>query len=120
MESIDWCGCMKVHSLFAGLTDIFSMKKKNNGEMSGELWELISAILKGDAKKTRKEAILGEMSDIAWALGRTIGGFRGKAYVRFPGDGRSFATKSGRMKSYNCMRSVNNLVDGHCPNLKGE
>ena len=106
-KKVEWCGCMDVRSWREGLADIFS-RELVDGKPRGELWELFEVKSFAEFKD--------ELSDIAWGFGRILGGFRGKAYVRVPGDGIHYEKVVNRIEDYGCMRSKRFLIDGHCPN----
>ena len=108
-EEIQWCGCMDVRPWKEGLADIFS-RKLVDGKPKGEIWELFQV--------KNWEEFKDELSDVAWGVGRIIAGFRRKAYVRVPGDGRHYKKAVGRMHDYGCKRSPRFLVNGRCPNEK--
>lgn len=107
MKKVQWCGCMEVRSYKEGVADLFS-REKVDGKLRGEIWELLEA-------RTWKE-FKDELSDIAWGVGRIIGGFTGKAYVRIPGDGIHYQKVVKRIEDYGCMRSKRFLIEGRCPN----
>ena len=108
-EKVQWCGCMEVRSPKEGFADIFS-RKLVGGKPVGELYELF------DVKSVAE--FKDELSDISWGIGRIIGGFVNKAYVRVPGDGIHFRKVVDRINEYGCMRSRRFLIDGECPNKK--
>jgi hypothetical protein len=108
-KKVEWCGCMDVRSWKEGLADIFS-RELVDGKLRGEIWELMEV--------RSFEEFKDELSDIAWGIGRIIGGFRGKAYVRVLGDGIHFKKVVARVNEYGCMRSKRFLVNGECPNKK--
>lgn len=108
-EEIQWCGCMDVRPFTEGLKDIFS-RELIEGELRGEIWELVAV--------KNWEQFKDELSDICWGIGRIIAGFRGKAYVRVPGDGRHYRKAVSRIQEYGCKRSRRFLVNGRCPNQK--
>lgn len=108
-KKVEWCGCMQVRPWKEGLADIFS-RELIGGKPKGELWELFEVKSFAEFKD--------ELSDIAWGIGRIIGGFRGKAYVRVLGDGIHFEKVVARVNEYGCMRSRRFLVEGECPNKK--
>lgn len=98
---------MDIRSPKEGFKDIFS-KELVDGKPRGEIYELF-------AVKSFEE-FKDELSDISWGIGRIIGGFVKKAYVRIPGDGIHYRKVVDRIEQYGCMRSKRFLVDGHCPN----
>ena len=100
---------MDVRSPKEGFADIFS-RELIGGKPKGELWELFEVKSFVEFKD--------ELSDICWGIGRIIGGFRGKAYVRVLGDGIHFEKVVARVEEYGCMRSKRFLVGGECPNKK--
>ena len=106
-KKVEWCGCMDVRPWKEGLADIFS-RELVDGKLRGEIWELMEV--------KNWEEFKDELSDIAWGLGRILGGLRNKAYVRVPGDGIHFEKVVNRIEDYGCMRSKRFLIDGHCPN----
>lgn len=106
-KNVRWCGCMQVRSPKEGFADIFS-RTLVDGKPRGELWELFSI--------KSFEEFKDELSDIFWGVGRIIGGFLGKAYVRVPGDRIHYRKVVGRIEEYGCMRSKRFLVNGRCPN----
>jgi hypothetical protein len=106
-KNVQWCGCMDVRSPKEGFKDIFS-RELVDGKPRGEMWELFEVKSVAEFKD--------ELSDIAWGVGRIVGGFLKKAYVRIPGDGIHYRKVVDRIEQYGCMRSKRFLVDGHCPN----
>jgi hypothetical protein len=108
-KKVEWCGCMQVRPWREGLADIFS-RELIKGKPKGELWELFEV--------KSFEEFKDELSDICWGLGRIIGGFRGKAYVRVLGDQIHYEKVVARVNEYGCMRSKRFLVNGECPNKK--
>jgi len=108
-EEVKWCGCMQVRSWKDGLADIFSRELVDN-KRRGELYELFEVKDFNELKD--------ELSDIAWGIGRIIGGLKKKAYVRVPGDGIHYYKALSRINEYGCMRSKRFLVEGKCPNEK--
>lgn len=106
-EKVQWCGCMTVHSFQEGIADLFS-RELVDGKPKGEFWELLHVKSVHEFKD--------EMSDIAWGVGRIVGGFFNKPYVRIPGDGMHYRKVVGRTKDYGCMRSKRFLIEGKCPN----
>jgi hypothetical protein len=109
MRKVEWCGCMEVRSPKEGFADIFS-RELVDGKPKGELWELFEVKSFAEFKD--------ELSDIAWGIGRIIGGFLNKAYVRVPGDQIHYEKVASRVSEYGCMRSKRFLVNGECPNKK--
>jgi hypothetical protein len=107
MVDTKWCGCMKVHTFKEGIADLFS-RELVDGKLRGEIWELLEVRSLTEFKD--------EASDIAWGVGRIIGGFLGKAYVRIPGDRIHYNKVVNRINEYGCMRSKRFLVEGKCPN----
>ena len=108
-KKVEWCGCMEVRSPKEGFADIFS-RELVKGKPKGELWELFEVRSFAEFKD--------ELSDIAWGIGRIIGGFRGKAYVRVLGDTIHYEKVVARVNEYGCMRSKRFLINGECPNKK--
>ena len=108
-EEVKWCGCMQVRSWKDGLADIFSRELVDN-KRRGELYELFEIKNFNEFKD--------ELSDIAWGIGRIIGGLRKKEYIRIPGDGIHYKKVVDRINEYGCMRSKRFLVEGKCPNEK--
>ena len=108
-EKVQWCGCMEVRSCKDGFADLFS-KELVDGKRRGEFYELFEA--------KSFEEFKDEMSDISWGIGRIIGGFFKKEYVRIPGDGIHYKKVVARVQEYGCMRSKRFLVNGACPNKK--
>ena len=100
---------MEVRSQKEGFADIFS-RELVKGKPKGELWELFEV--------KSFEEFKDEFSDICWGIGRIIGGFRGKAYVRVLGDTIHYEKVVARIEEYGCMRSLRFLIDGECPNKK--
>ena len=98
---------MKVHTFKEGIADLFS-RELVDGKLRGEIWELLEVRSLTEFKD--------EASDIAWGVGRIIGGFLGKAYVRIPGDRIHYNKVVNRINEYGCMRSKRFLVEGKCPN----
>lgn len=107
MKKVQWCGCMQVRSWREGLADIFS-RELVDGKLRGEIWELMEV--------RSFEEFKDELSDISWGIGRIIGGFLKKAYVRVPGDQIHYRKVVDRINEYGCMRSRRFLVNGRCPN----
>jgi hypothetical protein len=62
------------------------------------------------------EEFKDELSDIAWGIGRILGGLKKKPYVRVIGDGIHYTKVVSRIDDYGCMRSKRFLVEGKCPN----
>lgn len=110
-KEVVWCGCMQVRPWRDGLADIFS-RELIDGKRRGEIYELLEV--------KNLEEFRDELSDIAWGIGRIIGGFRKKAYVRIPGDGIHYFKVVERIEEYGCMRSRRFLVNGRCPNEGGK
>ena len=108
-KKVEWCGCMQVRPWKEGLADIFS-RELIGGKPKGELWELFEV--------KSFEEFKDEFSDICWGIGRIIGGFRGKAYVRVLGDTIHYEKVVARVNEYGCMRSKRFLIGGECPNKK--
>jgi len=79
-----------------------------DGKLRGEIWELFEARSMAEVRD--------ELSDLAWGLGRIIGGFVNKPYVRIPGDGIHYRKVVDRIEDYGCMRSRRFLIEGKCPN----
>lgn len=107
MKEVKWCGCMQVRPWRDGLADIFS-RELVDGKRRGEIYELFEV--------KSFEEFKDELSDIAWGIGRIIGGLRKKAYVRIPGDSIHYYKVVNRINEYGCMRSKRFLIDGKCPN----
>ena len=115
-RTFDFCDCWEVRKPKDAFLDLFSIKKKKNGELEGEFWELVGAVFmkneenlpKEEFKKKKKEEILGEISDSCWGAGRLIAGFFGKEYFNVWFDERHYQKKKKRMKDYGCIRSKNN------------
>ena len=61
-----------------------------------------------------------EASDIAYGVGRLLGGLRGRVYISIPGDRRHVAKIEARMREYGCIRSKRHLQDGACPSQRDE
>lgn len=102
-RNYEFCSCWGVRGVKDAWLDMFSLKKKKNGERSGEVFELINAIKKWD-----KEEILDELSDLSWGVGRLIGGLFGKEYVKIWGDTRHYVKVKERFEECGCIRSKNN------------
>ena len=111
MKEVKWCGCMAVRSWRDGLADLFS-RELVDGKRRGEIYELFEV--------KSFEEFQDELSDIAWGIGRILGGFRKKAYVRIIGDGIHYKKVVDRISEYGCMRSKRFLVNGKCPNEGGK
>lgn len=92
-----WCGCMRPQGPREALRDIW-----------GELCEFV------------EEPSWDEASDIAYGIGRLLGGLRGRVYTAVPGDGRHVAKIEARMREYGCIRSKRHLQDGTCPSQQHE
>jgi hypothetical protein len=107
MEKVQWCGCMDVRYWKDGVADLLS-REMVDGKLRGEIWELFEVKSVDEFKD--------ELSDIAWGVGRIIGGIFKKAYVRVPGDGIHYRKVVNRIEEYGCMRSKRFLIDGRCPN----
>jgi len=110
MKNVRWCGCMNVRPWRDGFADIFS-RDLIDGKRRGEIYELFEV--------KNFEEFKDELSDIAWGIGRILGGLRKKAYVRVIGDGIHYNKVVDRINKYGCMRSKRFLVDGKCPNEGG-
>lgn len=106
-SKVQWCGCMQVRPVKEGVADLFS-RQLVDGKPRGEFYELLEARTMAKFKD--------ELSDIAWGVGRIIGGFLNKAYVRVPGDGIHYRKVVERIEEYGCMRSTRFLIEGKCPN----
>lgn len=91
------CGCWNV----AGT-------KEAMGEIWAELYELIHCKNWPD--------FLDEVSDIAFGVGRLLGGWKGLEYVHVPGDKRHIQKIKRRFHEYGCIRSKRHLINGRCPN----
>jgi hypothetical protein len=102
-RNYEFCGCWGVRKVKDAWLDMFSLKKKKNGERSGEIFELF-----GEIKKLDIEGILDELSDLSWGVGRLIGGLFGKEYVRIWGDERHYLKIKERFEECGCIRSKNN------------
>jgi hypothetical protein len=102
-RTFDFCDCWDVRRPKDAWLDMFGMKRKKNGERSGEVFELLNAIKKWD-----KEEIVDEISDMAWGVGRLLSGLFGKEYFNIWLDERHYQKKLGRMRDYQCIRSKNN------------
>jgi len=102
-----WCGCMQVRSPKEGIADLFS-RELIEGKRRGEFYELLEVKSVAEFKD--------ELSDIAWGVGRIIGGIIKKPYIRIPGDGIHYHKVVERIEDYGCMRSKRFLVEGKCPN----
>jgi len=96
-----------VRSAKDGVADLFS-RQLVDGKLRGEIWELFEARSMAEVRD--------ELSDLAWGLGRIIGGFVNKPYVRIPGDGIHYRKVVDRIEDYGCMRSRRFLIEGKCPN----
>lgn len=107
MKKVQWCGCMDVRTWKDGVADLFS-RELVDGKLRGEFYELLEVKNMAEFKD--------ELSDIAWGVGRIIGGIFNKAYIRIPGDGIHYRKVVGRVQEYGCMRSKRFLVNGKCPN----
>jgi len=105
---MDWCKCMEVRSFKNGIADLFS-RELVDGKLRGEFWELFEV-------KNFNE-FRDELSDISWGIGRILGGFLNKPYVRIPGDKMHYQKVADRMAAYQCTRSKRFLVEGHCPSV---
>ena len=106
-SKVEWCGCMDVRSFKDGVADLVS-RETVDGKLRGEIWELFEAKSMAEVKD--------ELSDLAWGIGRIIGGMMNKPYVRVLGDGAHYRKVVGRINEYGCMRSKRFLVNGECPN----
>ncbi|MBM3301604.1 MAG: hypothetical protein FJY85_16860 [Deltaproteobacteria bacterium] len=106
-KKVTWCGCMQVRSAKDGVADLFS-RQLVDGKLRGEIWELFEARSMAEVRD--------ELSDLAWGLGRIIGGFVNKPYVRIPGDGIHYRKVVDRIEDYGCLRSRRFLIEGKCPN----
>lgn len=104
--TVQWCNCMGTKNARDGLADIFS-RELINGKPKGELWELMEVKSVAEFKD--------ELSDISWGIGRIIGGFLNKPYIRIPGDRIHYRKVVNRIEDYGCIRSRRFLVDGQCP-----
>lgn len=99
-RTFDFCDCWGVRRPKDAFGDLFSIKKKKDGKLAGEFWELLTV-------KSWDE-FLDEVSDSCWGVGRLIAGFFGKEYFNIWGDERHYQKKKQRMKDYGCIRSKNN------------
>lgn len=106
-SKVQWCGCMQVRPFKEGVADLFS-RQLVDGKPRGEFYELLEVRNMAEFKD--------ELSDIAWGVGRIVGGFLKKAYVRVPGDGIHYRKVVERIEEYGCMRSKRFLIEGKCPN----
>ena len=97
---------MEVRSWKDGFADIFS-RDLVDGKRRGEIYELFEV--------KSFEEFQDELSDIAWGIGRILGGLRKKAYVRVIGDRIHYTKVVSRINEYGCMRSKRFLVEGKCP-----
>ena len=98
---------MQVRSPKEGIADLFS-RELIEGKRRGEFYELLEVKSVAEFKD--------ELSDIAWGVGRIIGGIIKKPYIRIPGDGIHYHKVVERIEDYGCMRSKRFLVEGKCPN----
>lgn len=57
-----------------------------------------------------QEPSCDEASDIAFGIGRLLGGLLGRKYASFPGDGRHIAKCNARYASYGHFRSQRHLT----------
>ena len=110
MKKVQWCGCMEVRSPKDGVADSFS-RELVEGKLRGEICELLEA--------KNMDEFKDEMSDLAWGIGRIVGGILNKPYVRIFGDGIHYRKVVSRVEEYGCMRSKRFLIEGKCPNNKG-
>jgi hypothetical protein len=53
-----------------------------------------------------------ELSDVMFGIGRLVAGFRGKVYVRMPGDRRHIEKINVRMMKQGCVRSERVVAKG--------
>lgn len=95
--AMQWCGCMRPQTPREALRDIW-----------GEVREFVA------------EPSWDEASDIAYGVGRLLGGLRGRVYVAVPGDGWHVTKIQARMREYGCIRSKRHLRDGACPAQRRE
>jgi hypothetical protein len=100
---------MDVRSWKDGVADLFS-RELVDGKLRGEFYELLEV--------KNMDEFKDELSDIAWGVGRIVGGILQKPYVRIPGDGIHYRKVVDRIEEYGCMRSKRFLVEGKCPNQK--
>jgi hypothetical protein len=107
MKQVHWCGCMDVRSWKDGVADLFS-RELVDGKLRGEFYELLEV--------KNMDEFKDELSDIAWGVGRIVGGILQKPYVRIPGDKIHYNKVVARVEEYGCMRSKRFLVEGKCPN----
>jgi hypothetical protein len=56
-----------------------------------------------------------EASDIAFCIGRLLGGLVGKVYISIPGDQMTLEKMRDRMQIYQCIQSRRHLKNGRCP-----
>lgn len=94
-----WCGCMKTLGTGQALRDI-----------RDEAWELTKARNLEDARD--------EISDVMYGIGRLLGSFLKKPYVRVLGDGLHISKIEKRMQEYGCIRSKRWLQNGRCPSAE--
>lgn len=111
-RSYEFCGCWGVRGFKDAWLDMFGLERKKNGERSGEVFELIKAVMdkelkEKDYKKYKKE-VLGELSDMCWCIGKLIGGLLNKEYVKICGDERHYVKVVERMEEDGCIRSKEN------------
>ena len=106
-KEVTWCGCMQVRPFKEGVADLFS-RQLVDGKPRGEFYELLKVKNMAEFKD--------ELSDIAWGVGRIIGGFLNKPYVRIPGDKTHYRKAVKRMQEHGCKRSKRFLIEGKCPN----
>ena len=99
-RTFDFCDCWSVRRPKDAFGDLFSIKKKKDGKLRGEIWEFLTV-------KSWDE-FLDEVSDSCWGVGRLIAGFFGKEYFNIWGDERHYQKKKQRMQKYGCIRSKNN------------
>lgn len=89
-----FCSCLQVRPVRDALRDLYD-----------EIVEFL------------QEPSRDEASDLAFAVGRLIGGMRGIVYTSIPGDARHITKMFARMATYGCVRSPRHLRDGACPSL---
>lgn len=103
---MEWCGCMCIRSFREGMADLFG-RELVDGKRRGEIYELFAV--------RNIHEFRDELSDISWGIGRIIGGFLGRPYVRIPGDRMHYNKVMQRMNEYGCTRSKRFLINSECP-----
>lgn len=99
-RTFHFCDCWAVRKPKDAFGDLFSIKKKKDGKLEGEFWELLTV--------KNWDEFLDEVSDSCWGVGRLIAGFFGKEYFNIWFDEKHYQKKKQRMKDYGCIRSKNN------------